>query len=64
MNLDIQESNNATFEMVIADFFHCENIPDAVVESPRFIRLVHVCHLVGEEFVVPNESRLGVTYLT
>jgi hypothetical protein len=31
-NMDIHKSHNATVEMVIADFFHCENIPDAVVE--------------------------------
>jgi hypothetical protein len=54
MNLDIWKSNNATYEMAIADFFHCENIPDAVVELPRFIRLVRVCHLVREDFFVPH----------
>ncbi len=42
MNLDIWKSNNATVEMAIADFFHCKNIPDAVDESPRFIRLIRV----------------------
>ena len=37
----ILRSNNATVEMAIADFFHCENIPDdAVVESSRFKRLI------------------------
>jgi hypothetical protein len=36
MNMNIQKSNNATVEMAIADSVHCENIPDAVVESPRF----------------------------
>ncbi len=46
MNMDIQQSNNATIKMAIADFFHCENIPDSVVESLRFIRLVRVCRLV------------------
>jgi hypothetical protein len=59
MNLDIWKSNDATVEMAIADIFDCENIPDAVVELPRFIRLVHVCHLVGEDFVVPNRKRIG-----
>ncbi len=43
--------------MAIADFFHCENIPDAVVELPRFKRLVKVCPLVGEDFVVPNHKK-------
>ncbi len=40
-NMDIRKSHNAIFEMAIADF-HCENIPDAVVELPRFKRLVKV----------------------
>ena len=35
-NMDIRKSHNAMVEMAIADFFHCENIPDAVVELPRF----------------------------
>ena len=41
-NMDIRKSHNAIVEMAIADFFHCENIPDAVVESPRFKHLVKV----------------------
>ncbi len=57
--MDIHKSHNAIVEMAIADFFHCENIPDAVVESPRFKRLVKVCRLVGEDFVVPNCKRVG-----
>ena len=51
--------HNATIEIAIADFFHCENIPDAVVESPRFTRLVKVCPLVGDDFVVPNCKKVG-----
>jgi hypothetical protein len=45
--------------MAIADFIHCENIPDAVVKLPRFKRLVKVCCLVGEDFVVPNCKKVG-----
>jgi hypothetical protein len=60
MNMDIRKSNNATVEMAILDFFHCENIPDLVVESPRFIRLVRVCHLVGEDFCcAPSKEDWG-----
>jgi hypothetical protein len=58
-NMGIRKSHNATVEMTIAHFFHCENIPDAVVESPRFKRLVKVCCLVGEDFVVPNCMKIG-----
>jgi hypothetical protein len=43
----------------ITDFFSCENIPDSVVESPRFIRLVHLCHLVGDDFVEPHQKKIG-----
>ncbi len=42
-NTDIRKSHNAIVEMAKADFFHCENIPDEVAESPRFKRLVKVC---------------------
>jgi hypothetical protein len=65
--MDIRKSHNAIVEMAIADFFHCENIPDAVVELPRFKSLVKVCRFVGEDFVVPNCKKnggelLGVNY--
>ena len=56
---DIQSSTDATVEMAIADFFHCENIPDAVVESSRFKRLISVCCLLGDKFVPPNANKIG-----
>jgi hypothetical protein len=56
---DIRKSNNATLEMAIANFFHSENIADAVVESPRFARLVRVYRLVGDDFVIPNRRKIG-----
>ncbi len=45
-------------EIAIANFFHCKNIPDAVVESPRFIWLVCLCCLVREDFFVPNQKQI------
>jgi hypothetical protein len=54
-NMDIQKSNNATIEMAIANFFHCNNIPDSAVELPRFIRLLPVCCLVGKDFILPHQ---------
>jgi hypothetical protein len=57
--MDIWKSNNAIVEMAIADFFHCENIPDAVVDLPSFARLVRVCRLVGNDFVIPNRKSIG-----
>jgi hypothetical protein len=32
-NMDIRKSHNAIVEMAIADFFHCENIPDVQLLS-------------------------------
>ncbi len=54
MDMDIRKSNNATVDMAIANFFHCENILDAVVELPRIPWLVRVYCLVGEDFIAPN----------
>ncbi len=54
-----QRTMSTMNEMAIADFFHCENIPDAVVKLPRFIRLVRMCRLVGEDFIVPNQKQIG-----
>ena len=59
MNMDIRKFNNATVEMAIADFFHCENLPDSVVESPRFHRLIKVSRLVGEDIVVTHRKKIG-----
>ena len=59
LNVDIRRSNNATVEMAIADFFHSKNIADAVVELPRFARLVRMCRLIGDDFVLPNRKKNG-----
>ena len=59
VNMDIRQSNNARVEMAIADFFHAQNIPDAVVESPEFKRLVRQCRLVDNTFVIPNKKKIG-----
>ena len=58
-NTDIRKSHNAIVEMAIANFFHCENIPDAVAELSRCKRLVKVCRHVGDDFVVPNCKKIG-----
>ena len=63
MQLDIRRSNDATVEMAIADFFHCENIPDAGAESPQFKQLISVCCLLGDKFVPPNANKIGGTLL-
>jgi hypothetical protein len=56
---DIRKSNNASVEMAIADFFHCENIADQVVESPRFARLIKLARTVGNDFKVPSRKKIS-----
>jgi hypothetical protein len=34
---DIHQVNNTIAQMAIADFFHCENISDLVVETPKMV---------------------------
>jgi len=45
--------------MAIADFFHCENISDVVVETPRFKRMVHVLSKIGSDFEIPKRRQIG-----
>ena len=64
VNLDIRHSNNACVEMAIAGiFFHSQNIPDAVVESPEFKRLARQCRLVDSTFVIPSKKKIGGEFL-
>jgi hypothetical protein len=56
---DIRKSHNATLEFAIADFFHSENIPDRVVESARFRRLIKVARLCGDDFVCPHRKKIA-----
>jgi hypothetical protein len=37
-NMDIRKSHNAIVEMAIADFFHCENIPDVQLLSHQGLK--------------------------
>ena len=57
---DIRHTNNAILEMAIADFFHCENIPDRVVESSRFKQLLEKAKYVGSDFKIPHRKKLEV----
>jgi hypothetical protein len=57
--MDICKVNHALAQMAIANFFHCENIPDLVVESPRFKRMVFVLSTVGSDFEIPKQMQVG-----
>ena len=58
--LDIRKSNNAAMEMAIADFFHCESIPDQAAKSSCFRGMIKLACLVGKDFVVPNRKKMEV----
>lgn len=59
MSNDIRRSNDAQLEMAIADFFHCENIADRVVESTRFKYMLKQARLVGGDFRPPSRKKIG-----
>ena len=56
---DIRQVNNTIAQMAIADFFHCENISDVVVETPRFKRMVRVLSKIGSDFEIPKRKQIG-----
>ncbi len=56
---DICRSNDAQLEMTIADFFHCENIADTVVESTSIKYMLKQAWLVGDEFWPPTRKKIG-----
>ena len=63
VNMDIRQSNNARVEMAIADFFHAQIIPDAVVDSPEFKRLYVSVVLLIVLLSYQVRRRLVVSYL-
>jgi len=56
---DIRVSNNSKLTMAIADFFHCNNVPDSVVEDPRFKRMIQLAKCVGSDYKFPNRKQIG-----
>jgi hypothetical protein len=56
---DIRQVNNTIAQMAIADFFHCENISDLVVETPRFKLMVNVLSKIGSDFEIPKRKQIG-----
>ena len=56
---DIRKCNDASLEFALADFFHCENIPDQVVESDTLARVIKKARLVGSDFKMPSRSKIG-----
>ncbi len=45
--------------MAIANFFHCENISDMVVELARLKQMVSVLSKVGSNFEIPKQRQIG-----
>ena len=47
---DVRDCNNALLSAAIADLCHCDNLPDRIVESVRFQRVLKVARLVGNDY--------------
>lgn len=53
MQMDIYESNNATMDMAIADFFHSKNILDHAVKSNHYKVTLVIAKIVVSGFNPP-----------
>jgi hypothetical protein len=56
---DIRQINKSSLDMAIADFFHCDNIPDNVAKSPRLKRIITLAKAVGNDYKIPTRQRIG-----
>jgi hypothetical protein len=56
---DICQINKSSLNMAIADFFHCDNIPDNVAKSPRLKRIIMLAKAVGNDYKIPTRQRIG-----
>jgi hypothetical protein len=56
---DLHRVNHAKMDMAIANFFHCDNIPDSAAESSRFALVIKYAALVGKDYKIPNRRKIG-----
>ena len=56
---DIRTTINARLEMAIADLMHCENLPDRVVDSPRFKLVLQHARFIDSTFKIPSRKKIG-----
>ncbi len=56
---DIWVSNNAHLDITIADLCHCMNLPDSLVESSRFKKLISIARLVSSDYTPPGRKKIG-----
>ena len=47
---DVRDCNNALLSAAIADMCHCDALPDRLVESVRFRRMIKMARLVGNDY--------------
>ena len=56
---DVRTTINARLEMAIADLILSDNLPDRVVESPRFQLVLHHARFVDSSFKIPSRKKIG-----
>lgn len=47
---DVRDCNNAALSIAIADMIHCENLPEKLVSSVRFRRVLQLSRLVTSQY--------------
>lgn len=57
--LNFEETNEMLCDQAISEFFLGCNIPDSVVESPHFKKMVRAMKCAPADYQPPNRSRMG-----
>ena len=60
---DVRTAINARLEMAIADLILSDNLPDCVVESPRFQLVLQHARSVDSTFKIPSCKKIGAELL-
>lgn len=61
---DIRTTINARLKMAIADLMHCENLPNHVVDLPRFWLVLQHVRFIACSFKIPSSKQLGMNCWT
>ena len=60
---DLRARNNTNLTTAIVDLCHAENIPDRIVGTTRFKKVIDYARLVGPDYMLPSRKDVGGCFL-
>ena len=60
---DLRVRNSTNLTTAIVDLCHAENIPDRIVGTPRFKKVIDYARLVGRDYKLPSRQDVGGCFL-